>query len=192
MHIAIFIDQPVSSLGGVQTSVVLQKKYLEKLGHIVTICQPASRKNQVSTSEINIPSFSIGSEYRAYIPTKRRLRWLAESLKSFPPVDIVHVQADYWGAISGLYFAKAQQLPVVMTCHTNVEIGMRQVVGTLGMKILTLYFSYLTNRLLGGPHLGSWTDPWALTRHLAQWAQLVLAPSRHFAKHLENLALPST
>ena len=189
MHIAIFIDQPVSTLGGVQTSVVLQKKYLEKLGHTVTICQPAPRINQVTVGGINIPSYGIGSEYRAYIPTKRRLHRLAQLFKSLPPVDIVHVQADYWGAISGLFFAKSHHIPVVMTCHTNVEIGMRQVVGTLGMKVLTLYFSILTARLLGGPHLGSWTDPWALTRHLAQWAQLVLAPSRHFAKHLEKLGV---
>ena len=44
MHILIFSDQHVESLGGAQTSILLQRKYLERAGHRVTVCQPRSFK----------------------------------------------------------------------------------------------------------------------------------------------------
>lgn len=47
MHILIFSDQHVESLGGAQTSILLQRKYLERAGHRVTVCQPRSFKRGV-------------------------------------------------------------------------------------------------------------------------------------------------
>ncbi|MEY4391113.1 MAG: hypothetical protein RLZZ400_856, partial [Actinomycetota bacterium] len=37
MHILFFADHHPDSLGGIQTSLMLHKKYLERLGHKVTI-----------------------------------------------------------------------------------------------------------------------------------------------------------
>ena len=41
MHILIVTDQHPESLGGVQVAIRLQRKFLERLGHRVTIAAPA-------------------------------------------------------------------------------------------------------------------------------------------------------
>ena len=41
MHVVMFGDQHVESLGGAQVSMRLQRRFLEKAGHTVTIVAPA-------------------------------------------------------------------------------------------------------------------------------------------------------
>ncbi|NDH65394.1 MAG: hypothetical protein EBY26_03295, partial [Microbacteriaceae bacterium] len=59
MHILFFSDHHPDSLGGVQTSLLLQKKYLEKLGHKVTVV--ASRRYRRGRTEgfIEVPSLPL-------------------------------------------------------------------------------------------------------------------------------------
>ncbi|RRD61584.1 glycosyltransferase [Leucobacter sp. OH1287] len=58
MHILIFSDQHVESLGGAQTSILLQRKYLQRAGHLVTVCQPRSFKPGV----VNRSRQGVGSD----------------------------------------------------------------------------------------------------------------------------------
>ena len=52
MHIAFFSDQHPSTLGGLQVSLRLQRDYMERLGHRVTVIAPAP------------PSFPGAGDYR--------------------------------------------------------------------------------------------------------------------------------
>jgi 1,2-diacylglycerol 3-alpha-glucosyltransferase len=130
MHILIFLDQNPASLGGVQASVLLQQKYLERAGHKVTVAAPSS-KFPPKAGQILYPSFPL-TPNREYAATARLTQAynfiVAQLAKQDQPVDVVHVQADWWGALLGVGFAKRQNLPLVHTLHTQLMIGATQAV----------------------------------------------------------------
>ncbi|HEY6736363.1 MAG TPA: glycosyltransferase [Candidatus Saccharimonadia bacterium] len=186
MHIAIFLDQPETTLGGLQNSVQLQKKYLERLGHTVTLCCPATKADQPSPAHIRVPSWHLQGEYRMYIPTKRKLKALDAQFAQLPPIDIVHIQADYWAAILGFAFAKRHNLPTVITYHTNVAFTAAKLLGPVLGGLLNCGLAASSAYMLGPARAGAWTDAWTQVRNLAAHADLVLTPSKHFARSLQE------
>ena len=133
MHILFFADHHPDSLGGVQTSLMLQKKFLERAGHTVTmVVSRRFRRNRRLEGMIEVPSlplpptgaYSIEPSLKlAYRTVQRKLAKMAL------PVDIVHVQADVWGAILGAAWAKDHNLPCVHTVHTNLDLGFAHTLG---------------------------------------------------------------
>ena len=185
MHIAIFCEQHPHTLGGAQMSVVLQAKFLERLGHTVTFISPALRSGPVADPRfIDLPSFAVPTvkQYTWLWPSDRHMRLITEGLASRPPVDIVHVQSDFWGAAFGYRFAREHGLPVVHTMHHRLDVG---VDGS--MPFPRLFYAML----------GQW-QKWSLgelfTRRprtafefLAQFgahADVIVSPSHHFARLL--------
>ncbi|MGO1539916.1 MAG: glycosyltransferase, partial [Leucobacter sp.] len=65
MHILIVTDQHADSLGGVQVSIRLQRRFLERLGHTVTVAAPELHRPgyradaQDHSAYINLPSLPI-------------------------------------------------------------------------------------------------------------------------------------
>ena len=49
MHVVMFGDQHVESLGGAQVSMRLQRRFLERAGHTVTIVAPRMRGATIVT-----------------------------------------------------------------------------------------------------------------------------------------------
>lgn len=189
MHIAIFMDQHPRSLGGIQTSVMLQKKFLERAGHRVTIVAPNSVKHRATDSVWVLPSWPL--DFRGdfgFVANVRRSRkrldrgW--DELED--KFDIVHIQGEMWGGIIGLGFALRHRVPVVLTMHFNMSKAIADVIG----KKLTRFLFWLLSRELlkhvNRPRGGTVGDPWNYLHLLAEESVAVFAPSGHYAKLLEE------
>ncbi|HWS50187.1 MAG TPA: glycosyltransferase family 4 protein [Microbacterium sp.] len=189
MHIVFFGDQHLDSLGGAQVSMRLQRKFLERAGHTVTVVAPrmhGPRDSAPDSAYIDVPSVPItpDREYSMSWPGRRTDRFLDRALTHRPPVDLVHVQADFWGAFIGHRFAERHGIPVVHTMHNRVDVGIRAVT-RLHRPALAALNAWRRWSMRGtGATAGS--DGWAFLRGLAAGADAVTAPSTHFARRLEQ------
>lgn len=182
MHIAFFSDQHPATLGGLQVSLGLQRKYLEAAGHTVTVCAPQARRlpspRHSRPHDVLVPSQQFG-DHAFYFPGLRSDRMTDATFSTLPPVDVVHVQADVWGAWSGYRFARRYGLPVVHTMHSNVEVGLPAVVpfARAGFRLL---YAQQQKHLRTGPV----RDMAGYVRAFSQAADTLIVPSSHFAQRL--------
>lgn len=203
MHVLIVTDQHPESLGGVQVAIRLQRKFLERLGHRVTIAAPALHRAGYETAApdraayIDLPSRAItrDREYGISWPGLRTDRALARGLAGLPPVDLVHVQGDFWGAMIGLRAARGVRVPVVHTMHNHVDEGTRAVIPVPGVaRVAFAGLRAWRGLALGrvrGPVARSSRGAWRYLAELAAEAAVVTAPSRHFADLLEARGVSS-
>ena len=203
MHVLIVTDQHPESLGGVQVAIRLQRKFLERLGTRVTIAAPALHRAGYETAApdraayIDLPSRAItrDREYGISWPGLRTDRALARGLAGLPPVDLVHVQGDFWGAMIGLRAARGLRVPVVHTMHNHVDEGTRAVTPVPGVaRVAFAGLRAWRGLALGrvrGPVARSSRGAWRYLAELAAEAAVVTAPSRHFADLLEARGVSS-
>lgn len=189
MHVVMFGDQHAETLGGAQVSMRLQRRFLEKAGHTVTIVAPAvhgprGRGIAPDPSYVDLPSIpvTLDREYSMSWPGRRTDRRLDAALAARPPVDVVHVQADFWGAFIGYRFARRHALPVVHTMHNRLDVGIEAT--TPFPRLVQRVLNAWQRRALGTS--GGGADGWAYLRGLASGASAVTAPSAHFARRLEE------
>lgn len=184
-----FADQHVETLGGAQVSTRLQRAHLERAGHTVTIVAPARHgaradANADDPAYVDLPSIGVGREreYSVVWPGRRADRAIDRMMTARPAVDIVHVQADFWGAFLGCRFARRHGLPVVHTMHNRVETGIRATSPMPGlvMRALNLWLASAV------PGARAGRDGWDYLRELSRGAAVVTAPSAHFARQLEE------
>lgn len=192
MHIVFFGDQHLDSLGGAQVSMRLQRRFLERAGHTVTVVAPAMhgpRRAAPDAAYVDLPSIPITAdrEYALTWPGARTDRALDAAMTRRPPVDIVHVQADFWGAFIGHRFARRHALPVAHTMHNRVDVGIEAVSPAPGLTLSALN-AWQRHALppLAGLSAPRGADGWAYLRGLAAGADAVTAPSGHFARRLEQ------
>lgn len=221
MHVLIVTDQHPESLGGVQVAIRVQRRYLERLGHRVTIAAPALHRRGYEPDAadreayVDLPSFPItrDREYGLSRPGARTDRALAAALAGLPPVDLVHVQGDFWGAMIGLRAARglgaardrgvvrdrgasgrsaptgpaAPAMPVVITMHNHVDEGTRAVtpLAPLVFQALRIWRRLALGRCRGAVSRRA-RGAWRYLAELAAEAAVVTAPSRHFADELER------
>lgn len=186
MHILAVTDQHPESLGGVQVSLRLQRKYLERAGHRLTIVAPRMhRSSATDTSTISLPSIAItrDREYAMHWPGRRSERVVLRALQLLPPVDLVHVQGDFWGALTGYRLARQLRVPVVHTMHNNVDRGTRAVTP---LAPLLFWALNVWRRFLLGPTRSRQRGAWRYLASLAEHADQVTAPSAHFAQALRD------
>lgn len=193
MHVVMFGDQHAETLGGAQVSMRLQRRFLEKAGHTVTIVAPArhgsrARSAQPDAAYVDLPSMPITAdrEYSLAWPGPRTDRRVDAALATRPPVDVVHVQADFWSAFVAYRFAARHALPVVHTMHNRLDVGVEATVPFPSVALRALHS--WQRRALGatGMHATAGHDGWAYLRGLAAGAHAVTAPSTHFARRLEQ------
>lgn len=193
MHILVVTDQHAESLGGVQVAIRLQRRFLERLGHRVTVAAPALHRPGYTTARadreayIDLPSRALtrDREYGISLPGARTDRALAAALARLPRVDVVHLQGDFWGAMIGLRAARGLRVPVVHTMHNHVDEGTRAVtpLAPLAFQGLRLWRSLALGRPRGAVDPSS-RGAWRYLAELASEAALVTAPSAHFADEL--------
>ncbi len=191
MHVLYFCDQHTSSLGGAQVSVRLQGEYLEAAGGIATWVAPAPRTGPTSDSRcIDLPSHALSpfEKYTWLWPATRHLDSIDAALKARPPVDVVHVQADFWGAALGYAFARRHALPVVHTMHNRVDVGIDAVIPFPGLLYAVLG---RWQRWALGEAVPRVADGWSYLAHFARRAARITAPSRHFSRRLESRGVVS-
>ncbi|MGB4137154.1 MAG: glycosyltransferase, partial [Microbacterium sp.] len=187
MHIAFFSDQHPGTLGGLQVSLGLQRAQLERLGHRVTVCAPDSSRvpsrEFARADDVLLSSAQVG-EHSFCIAGAQVDRAVDAGFSGLPPVDVVHVQADVWGAWSGYRFARRHGLPVVHTMHTNVEVGLPAIM-PFPRAVFRLLFA-AQERFM---RVGAVDDIAAYVRVFADAADVLVAPSTHFAERLHGYGI---
>ncbi|WP_455903771.1 glycosyltransferase family 4 protein [Microbacterium sp.] len=191
MHIVFFGDQHLDSLGGAQVSMRLQREFLERAGHTVTVVAPkmhGARASRVTdSSSVDLPSVPITTdrEYSMSWPGRATDRALDRAMTHRPPVDLVHVQADFWGAFIGHRYAARHGIPVVHTMHNRVDVGIAAVTPLHGPVLRALNL-WRRRALRGAAEQMRGNDGWAFLRGIASGSSAVTAPSTHFARRLEE------
>ncbi len=218
MHVVMFADQHLESLGGAQVSMRLQKRFLERAGHVVTVVAPRlHREAPEDPAYLDLPSVPItpDREYALTWPGVRTDRFLDAQMSARLPVDVVHVQADFWGAFVGHRYAARHGLPVVHTMHNRVDVGIEATTPFPGLvlRVLNAWARRALPREDGavgrarrsapnaedrdpsfreereGPGSVAVSarppDGWAFLHQLARLSRAVTAPSSHFARRLE-------
>lgn len=187
MHIAMFLDQHPRSLGGIQTSAMLQRKYLEKLGHKVTFVSPSSGKRLIERGFFTLPSWPLTYNWEfSFVANARRSRKRLDrsQRRRTDKFDLVHIQADMWSAIIGIGFAKRNKLPIVMTSHFNLAAGTQEVIGKYPSKFLFWLLSREFLKHLKLPLRDTTTDAWRYIQLITNQVDVVLVPSEHFGRDL--------
>ncbi|MDR2381874.1 MAG: glycosyltransferase [Bifidobacteriaceae bacterium] len=182
MHVAFFSDQHPATLGGLQVSVGLQRDFLEALGHIGTVCAPDSKRQpspQYSRPhDVLLRSKQVG-EQSLHLAGKLTDRATDAGFAQRPPVDIVHIEADIWGAWNGYRFARRHGLPLVHTVHTNIEDGLPAVVPFPRAMFRLMYVAH--QRYMETDRV---RDMASYVQAFAQAADAVIVPTAHFAQRL--------
>lgn len=194
MHIAMFLDQHPRSLGGIQTSAMLQRKYLEKLGHKVTFVTPSSGKRPIERGFFTLPSWPLTFNWEFwFVANARRSRKRLDrsQRRRKDKFDLVHVQADMWGAIIGIGFAQRNKLPIVMTSHFNLAAGTQEVIGKFPSKILFWLLSREFLKHLKLPLAETTSDAWRYIQLITNQVDVVLVPSEHFGRDLRQNGVKS-
>ncbi|MDU0326509.1 glycosyltransferase [Microbacterium sp. KSW2-21] len=203
MHVVMFADQHLESLGGAQVSMRLQKRFLERAGHVVTVVAPRlPRPGAHDPAYLDLPSIAItpDREYALTWPGVRTDRFLDAEMGARLPVDVVHVQADFWGAFIGHRYAARHALPVVHTMHNRVDVGIEATAPFPGLvlRALNAWARRALPRAASGrtaqnrtSSARSRTDGWAFLHQLARLSRAVTAPSGHFARRLERHGVAS-
>ena len=187
MRVALFMDQHPHSLGGVQTSVMLQTKYLNRSGVQVTIFAPKSKKARVDENIKVLPSnySPLGREY-AIVWSLRKAAKFCEEVYKERSFDIVHVQGDFAAASLGAALAKRFDLPLVHTEHTNVDVMANKLVGKPMKIILLKFFTWQYGHFLKIGKRPRVIDAFDYAKFILPQADLVIAPSSHYAALLEE------
>jgi len=192
MHILVFSDQHPESSGGAQVSIRLQRRFLEAAGHTVTVCSP--RMHQAHDDDahyLDTPSMpiTIDREYSMTVPGRLTDRWLDAHLAGLPPVDVVHVQADFWQAITAYRYAERHGVPAVHTMHNRMDVGIEETMPAPQLVVGAL--AWWQHRVLK-PRLSTLpTGVWAYLQEFAKRAHTVIAPSHHFAQVLREQGVTS-
>ncbi|AZH84917.1 glycosyltransferase [Plantibacter sp. PA-3-X8] len=187
MHILVFSDQHPESSGGAQVSIRLQRRFLEAAGHTVTVCSPRMHQEHDDDPHyLDTPSIPItlDREYSMTVPGRLTDRWLDARLAELPPVDVVHVQADFWQALTAYRYAERHGIPALHTMHNRMDVGIEQTMPAPGLVVGAL--SWWQRRVLR-PRLSTLpTGVWSYLQEFAKRAAVVIAPSHHFARVLRE------
>lgn len=198
MHIVIFVDFHDSSNGGVQTSVRSQRKGLENLGHTVTIVSPLPLGKYVNRdpATICVPASSIvrPNGFPMVAPTKARQRYIEEQLKSRPPIDIIHVQSNIGVGVLGVRIAKKRSIPLVQTMHGRDDVFAETTypVPAVSTFLLNWFHRRFIPHVVKVPRLNDSIaahNAWEVMVNLAEDADQVVVPSRHFMNRFKEHGL---
>lgn len=184
MHIAFFSDQHPATLGGLQVSVGLQRKYLERAGHSVTVCAPASKRTPsreyARDGDVFLRATQVG-EHSFCLAGARTDRAIDTAFAGKDRIDVVHVQADVWGAWNGYRFARRHGIPLVHTMHTNLAVGLPALVPFPRIAFEVLFRAQ--SRFLRAGPIREIRD---YVCAFADAADAVIAPSTHYANNLRK------
>ena len=181
------MDQHPHSLGGVQTSVMLQKKYLNRNGVQVTIFAPKSKRAVPDPSIKVIPSSypSIGREYSVVWSLRKAAKFCQKQYES-EKYDLVHLQGDFAAASLAIELAKSRNLQLVYTAHTNIDVMANKLVGR-PIKVLFLrFFTWQHATFLKIPNRPRVKDAFEYMEFIHRNMEKVIAPSKHFAELLKT------
>jgi glycosyltransferase involved in cell wall biosynthesis len=181
------MDQHPHSLGGLQTSVMLQKKYLNRNGVKVTIFAPKSKRATYDPDIKVTPSSypTIGREY-SIVWSLRKASKFCQSQYESEKFDLVHLQGDFAAASLAIQLAKSRNLPLVYTSHTNLDVMANKLVGKPIKIVFLRFFTWQHAHFL---KIADRPKVWSAFDYMAfvhKGVDKVIAPSKHFAQLLKE------
>ena len=182
MHIAIFTDLHPMSLGGLQTSVRLQRKFLERMGVEVTVFTAKSSKAEIDPNTVVLPSrkLSPDGEYSTIFNIPKALV-AARKVFDSKKIDLIHLQGDFASAALALKLAKEYKIPLIHHAHTNIDVVLERLIGKrLNARLFNYAAKLYTNNV--GLSRSKVSDGWEYMALTYPNSDLVLVPSNHFAK----------
>jgi 1,2-diacylglycerol 3-alpha-glucosyltransferase len=185
VRVAFFVDQNPLSLGGVQTSVLLQRKYLERAGVEVVIFAPKANTAVSDPGVVVLPSYYLTPD-REY-STIGILGKAAKKCRPYfeeKPFDLIHIQGDFAAATLGQYFAREYDVPVVYTAHTNLEVMGNKVIGRSFKTVVINFFAQQHSSFLGLHRAPLLKDAWEFMAYIHEGVKYVVTPSSHFSQEL--------
>jgi glycosyltransferase involved in cell wall biosynthesis len=181
------MDQHPHSLGGVQTSVMLQKKYLNRNGVQVTIFAPKSKRAIVDPDIKVIPSSypSIGREYSVVWSLRKAAKFCQEQYEA-QNYDLVHLQGDFAAASLAIELARSRNLPLVYTAHTNIDVMGNKLIGKPLKIVFLRFFTWQHAHFLKIANHPRVYNAFEYMAFIHRNMEKVIAPSSHFAKMLKE------
>lgn len=197
MKIAIFTDAYAPwGNGGIASSIRAQKSELEKLGHEVVLFCPGFNAREKGV--VTVPSHKklrISGSVIAKRPSVVE-DFVLEKFPDFASFDVVHVHYEASCSIAGVRLAQKFNLPLVQTQHGREDVAI-EVNMPHPIKLLTAgALNFAHGRCL--PHTikvkrDKFQAPtltraqmWNLVVNHAEQADIVITPSRHFARKIEH------
>ena len=195
MNIAIFTDLYLEVAGGIPSSIRAQKEELKKRGHEVTVfCPGKSCEDEdvilVPTSWLKVSGAPMGRS-----PEKIE-KFVLEQFPMFAQFDVVHVHYEAEVSIAGARLARKFKIPLVQTMHGRedmaIQINVPYPFKTIAATLLAKAHAYYVPRKVAvkrdkslAPTLAR-AKMWTLMVNQANTADVVLTPSKHFAKKLKK------
>jgi glycosyltransferase involved in cell wall biosynthesis len=180
------MDQHPMSLGGVQTSVRLQRKFLERAGLKVTVFAPKSANALADDDTVILPSrrLSPDGEYSAVWDMEEAYE-VAAAVFEEQKFDVIHLQGDFAAAAVSLALAKKHNIPLIHHAHTNIDVVLERIIGK---RLNARLFNFAAKKYcaVSGQPKQAANDGWEYMAITYPHADLVLAPSSHFAKTIEE------
>lgn len=186
MHIAIFTDLHPMSLGGVQTSVRLQRKFLERMGVQVTVFSSKSSKAEPGDRTVVLPSrkLSPDGEYATIFNVPKAMQVARREFER-TKFDLIHLQGDFASAAMALRLARDYNIPLIHHAHTNIDVVLERLIGKRLNARLFNYAAKLYTENVGLPRTKV-VNGWEYMSLTYPNSDLVLVPSNHFAKTIQD------
>ena len=202
MKIAIFTDCYLDLTGGITSSITAQKSALEADGHTVYIFStsyPVSTEVRQKLAKKHIfPVPSCRLLFRGITPVSRRPsiveKWLLRERPELKDFDIFYVHYEGGCSIAGLRLAKKLHIPSVQVMHGREDMGEASIIPLGFRTIVAFLLNMFHSWYLPHPvtvHRDDYladtiakAKMWTLMVNHANYADVVITPSRHFRKKL--------
>ena len=196
MKIAIFTDLYLEVPGGIPSSIAAQKESLKALGHEVTIFAPGFTTDDKDV--VLVPTHKIIKINGA--PVAKRPQVIEQFVeKEYPKLrgfDLVHVHYEASCSIAGMKLAKRHGLPLVQTMHGREDMAIAVNVPHPLKTIIGCVLCFLHGKYIPHPikvrrdnslaNTIAKAKMWTLMVNHANYADIVITPSEHFAKRLKK------
>ena len=199
MKIAVFTDVFLEVPGGIPSSIKAQKESLEALGHEVVVFCPGWGA-AADPGVMVVPSWprwlAANGAPLARAPRKVQA-WILEKFPEFgAEFDLVHVHYEAGCSLAGMLLARKFKLPLVQTMHGRedmaIAVNVPHPLKTLaGAGLCFLHGLVIPNQVKVrrdrylAPTVAR-AKMWTLMVNHANFADVVLTPSQHFADKLKH------
>ena len=202
MKIAFFSDCYLDLTGGIVSSMNAQKKALEKAGHEVCIFSTAYPKTEQEIKKLAEQHIYVvpSCKYliRGVTPISRRPgiieKWLVSKHPEIKDYDVFYVHYESGCSIAGLRLGRKLKIPTVQVMHGREDVGESNIIPfgfrTIVAVMLNWFHSWYlphTVKIHRDDYLATSlarAKMWSLMVNHANYADLVLTPSKHFKKKL--------
>jgi glycosyltransferase involved in cell wall biosynthesis len=110
---------------------------------------------------------------------------VAEAVFEKQKFDLIHLQGDFAAAAVSLALAKKHNIPLIHHAHTNIDVVLERIIGK---RLNARLFNFAAKKYcaVSGQPKQAANNGWEYMAITYPHADLVLAPSSHFAKTIEE------